>query len=780
MPAIVRAREAVVPKADSVMQRARTVLVLLSMLAALIVVVAGGAYVMHLDGIVREKFEGKRWAIPARVYARPLVLQAGLPVAPTAVREELALLNYRPVAGAPTPGTYEFQGNTLYLHSRGFAFSDKREQPQLLRLRFSGERIGELASTQPGQGGAVRLEPLAIGGIYPSHNEDRILIQLKEAPPHLVEALLATEDQRFYSHVGISLRGILRAFLVNASAGSVVQGGSTLTQQLVKNFYLTDERSLRRKVNEALMALLLEWHYEKDEILETYLNEVNLGQQGNHSVNGFGLAAQYYFGQPLSELSLPQVALLVGMVKGPSYYNPRRQPARALERRNLVLDNLYREGRISRPERDAAMQLPLGVLERPMAATNLYPDFLDLVRRQLRDSYQAEDLSSQGLKIFTTLDPRAQNAAEAALDSTIARLRKQGRSLDKLEGVVLAADLRNGELRALLGGTGTFTGYNRSIDASRQVGSLLKPAIYLTALSSGQYTWMSPLDDGPVEVVSDAGKVWQPQNYDQQSHGVVPLRTALANSYNQAAVRLGMTVGLPAVINTLRQLGVEGDMKPYPSLLLGALNQTPMDVLQLYQVMLSGVRAPLQSIREVVDAKGNALQRFDGERRQVIDPADAYVLHYGLQQVMRQGTGASAYQRLPAAMVLAGKTGTTNDLRDSWFAGAAGDLLAVVWLGRDDNKPTGLSGGSGALPVWTDLMVRLQPAAAAPAMPPSVAWEWLDADTGRLSNETCSGGVQVPVSAKGRPQEMTACAAGGVPAFIDSVVDGVMNLFRRQ
>ncbi|MEO6699039.1 MAG: transglycosylase domain-containing protein, partial [Paraperlucidibaca sp.] len=616
-----------------------------------------------------------------------------------------------------------------------------------------------------------------IGGIYPSQNEDRILIQLKEAPPHLVDALLATEDQRFYQHIGISLRGIMRAVWVNATSGQVRQGGSTLTQQLVKNFYLSDERSLTRKVNEALMALLLEAHYSKAEILETYLNEVNLGQQGKRSINGFGLAAEYYFGQPLSELSLPQVALLVGMVKGPSYYNPRRNTERATLRRNIVLDNLYREEKLSAPDRDVAMSRPLGVIDKPTASSNLYPDFLDVVRRQLRESYKPDDLTSQGLSIYTTLDPRVQNAADAALDATVARLRKQGRKLDKLEGAVLAADLRSGELRALIGGTGIFTGYNRAIDASRQVGSLLKPAIYLTALSTGQYTWQTPISDEPVEVVSDSGKRWEPQNYDKQSHGSVPLRVALASSYNQAAVRLGMTVGLPAFINTLRQLGVQGDLQSYPSLLLGALNQSPMDVLHLYQVLLTGVRSPIQSIREVVDSDGQTLQRFAGERRQVVDPADTYVLHYGLEQVARSGTAASVYRRLPADMIIAGKTGTTNDLRDSWFAGSAGDLLGVVWLSRDDNGSTGLSGGTGALPVWTDMMVRLTPSYHTPEMPADVAWEWLDESTGRLSNAEC-GGVRIPVAAKSRPQEMTSCATGGIPGFIDSMVDGVLDLFR--
>ena len=766
--------------ASSFMQRLKTLAVLAAMLVTLVVVVAGGAYVVHLDGIVREKFEGKRWAIPAKVYARPLVLQAGAPVSLTALRDELSILNYHTVAGAPTPGTYDASGDTVYLHTRGFDFSDHREVAQLLRLRFQSGRIAELASTQPSMQGGVRLEPLVIGGIYPSHNEDRVLIQLKEAPPHLIDALLATEDQRFYSHIGISIRGILRAIWVNATSGSVRQGGSTLTQQLVKNFYLTDERSLRRKANEVIMAMLLEWHYDKNEILETYLNEVNLGQQGTRSVNGFGLAAQYYFGQPIAELSLPQVALLVGMVKGPSYYNPRRQPERARERRNIVLDNLYREGFISAPARDQAMLAPLGVIAKPTAASNIYPDFLDLVRRQLRESYQPEDLSSQGLQIFTTLDPRMQNAAEQALVSTIERLHGQGRALKKVEGVVVAADSQTGELRALVGGSGLFTGYNRAIDASRQVGSLLKPVIYLTALGTGQYTWASPLDDGPVEVVSDGGKLWQPQNYDQQSHGIVTLQSALAHSYNQASVRLGMTLGLPAIMQSLHQLGVNVETKPYPSLLLGALNQTPMQVLQLYQTLLSGgIRAPLQSIVSVVNAEGRPLQQFVSERQQIVDPADAYLLHFGLQQVMRQGTGAPAYQRLPSTWVLAGKTGTTNDLRDSWFAGSAGRTLAVVWLGRDDNQPIGLSGGTGALPVWVDFMQRLQPAATLPAVPAGVSWQWIDVASGRLSAENCSGAVRVPLALKSMPAEQTPCASGGVPAFIDSMVDGVLNLFRR-
>lgn len=764
-------------KSPSLWQRIKTSMVLLVMIAGLLVFVVGGAYILSLDRTVRERFEGNRWAIPAKVYARPLVMQSGAALSQAAVLEELKSLHYRRVADAPNPGSYDVRQNILFVHTRGFRFANGAESPQLVRMRFEGDRLLELASTEPRKDGQVRLEPMVIGGIYPSHNEDRILMQLKEAPPYLIESLMATEDQRFYKHMGISLRGILRAAFVNTTSGAVVQGGSTLTQQLVKNFFLTDERSLKRKLNEAVMALLLEWHYDKSDILEAYLNEVNLGQQGNLSVNGFGLASQFYFGQPIGELSLPQVALLVGMVKGPSFYNPRRQPERALARRNVVLDSLYREGVISLPARDAAMKAELGVLKNPQVVGNRHPDFLDLVRRQLREIYQAQDLTDQGLQIFTTLDPRAQKAAEESLTSAVSRLRKQGRS--DLQGAVLAADVQSGDLLALVGGATVFTGYNRAIDAKRQVGSLLKPAIYLAAVSSGRYTLGSPIDDSPVEVVSDSGKTWRPQNYDNQSHGVVTLNDALAYSYNQAAVRLGMSVGLPMVVASLRQLGVTTELTPFPSLLLGAADMRPMDVLQLYQTMLSmGTYAPILSIREVVSADGQVLKDFRQERRQVIDPADGYQLHWAMQQVMNNGTGRSAKARLPNH-VLAGKTGTTNDMRDSWFAGAAGNHLAVVWLGRDDNKPIGLSGSAGALPIWTDMMVRMKPPVVRPRQPTAVAWDWVDSTSGKLSKEECANVVYVPLSNKNRPTEMTSCAVGGLPGLFDSFIDGVRGLFGR-
>jgi penicillin-binding protein 1B len=745
---------------------------------SLLMLVGVGVYMLKLDGTVREKFEGKRWEIPARVYARPLELYAGAPLALRDVQDELRTLHYREqdVSGA---GSWQLKGKDLLIHTRGFAFGGDIESSQILRLSFNGNTLADVVSTVPGNRGVVRLEPLVIGGIYPKQNEDRILMQLKEAPPHLLDALLATEDRSFYSHHGISLRGILRAVWVDVTRGGAHQGGSTLTQQLVKNFYLSNERTLSRKLNEAAMALLLELHYSKNEILETYLNEVTLGQSGDRSVNGFGLASQFYFGQPISELNLPQVALLVGMVQGPSYYNPRRNPERALARRNLVLDNLLRDTKITALQYQQAKQALLNVLAKPTATTTVYPAFVDLVRRQLHTEYKEEDLSSEGLRIFTTLDPHVQNSADAAFARSMARLKSSNpKRLANVQGAVLVANPENGELLAIIGGNGDFTGYNRALDAQRQIGSLVKPAVYLTALDSGKYTLATPLDDAPISLQNQGGKTWSPQNDDGINHGIVPFYSALAHSYNQATIRMGMDIGVPNVIDTLKKIGVQQTLANYPSLMLGAINLSPLDVLSLYQVYASGgFRSPPRSIREVVDAKGKILKRYGLAVQQVADSSSVYLLNYALQQTMHEGTAASAYRTLPADLVMAGKTGTTNDLRDAWFAGYTGNYLAVVWVGNDDNRATGLFGATGALPIWTDIMAQLHPVSLAPVQPDNVQWQWADRSSGKRSAENCPDAIYIPFRIDTLPTEAVPCAQGGIPAVMDKVFHKVIDWF---
>ena len=762
-----------------------TLLLLLIMLGMLCVV-GIGIYALSLDGTVRQKFEGKRWAIPAKVYTRPLELYSGASVTKSDVLAELELLHYRRQDNYEGAGVYTEKNGELFVHTRGFVFSDGIERAQVLKLQFDGNILSDLASTEANNTGIVRLEPLIIGGIYPKHNEDRVLMQLKEAPKYLEQALLSTEDKDFYHHFGVSIRGTLRAIFVNLTSGQLRQGGSTLTQQLVKNFYLTDERSIKRKVNEALMALLLEWHYDKKEILETYLNEVNIGQNGNRSINGFGLAAQFYFGQPISELSLHQVALLVGLVKGPSFYNPWRNPERALERRNIVLANLFKDGHITQSQFEKAKEKPLGILKNPTSGLSVFPAFLDVVRRQLKQEYQEDDLSSTGLRIFTTLDPRVQQSAESAFNQQVARLRNAGKRTNELQGAVVVANPESGELLAVVGGYGTFTGFNRAIDASRQVGSLFKPAVYLTALATGKFNLVSPLDDGAVQVQSQSGDVWAPENYDHQSHGIVPLYDALAHSYNQATIRLGMDerVGVNAVIQTLKKLGVTQNLPNYPSLLLGTANLSPMEVLRLYQPFASnGFQTSPRTIREVVDAKGNRLTRYGLEVKQVFDPAALYLINYAMQQTMKNGTGSSAYRVLPQDLVMAGKTGTTNDGRDAWFAGYTGNYLAVVWLGNDDNKATGLSGGSGALPIWANMMSHLKPVSLNAVQPDNIQWQWLEKSTGKLSAEGCEGAILVPVLPDS-VTEASECATNQAPvndpinAILNNSVNKILDIFR--
>ncbi len=731
-------------------------LVLLMLLLALVTTAA--LYVLSLDRTVTAKFEGKRWEIPARVYARPLELYQGAPLSAAQLERELKLLNYR-TGTHELPGSWHRQGGRWYVHTRGFDYGDHSEPEQVLRVEFADGRIKDIQSTVPNGTGTTAIEPVMIGAIYPRHNEDRLLIQLKDVPRHLINALIATEDRKFFSHPGISVRGLARALVSNATGGPR-QGGSTLTQQLVKNFYLTPERTIRRKANEALMAVLLELHYSKNEILETYLNEINLGQNGNHSINGFGLAAQFYFGQPLRELDLAQSALLVGLVKGPSQYNPWRNPDLALNRRNTVLDNMLGQGMITAAEHDTARQKPLGILKKPTVGQSIFPDFLDVVRRQLGQQYEQDDLSSQGLRIFSTLNPVLQLSAQSAFDQAVSRLEKSNpKRLNGLQGAVVVANPQNGELEAVIGGHGFFTGFNRVMDAQRQVGSLFKPAVYLTALQGGQFTLATPISDEAITISGMGMKNWSPKNYDLRSHGIVPLYEALANSYNQATVRLGWQMGIPQFTSTLRQLGIQRPLPTYPSILLGAANLSPMDILGMYQTFASGGAAhPTTAIRMVVDAQGRTLQRAGFGLQQRIDAADAYQINYALQQVVKTGTAKAVLASFPATLGLAGKTGTTNDLRDAWFAGYSGNHVSVVWLGHDDNRPIGLSGGNGALPVWISVMKQMHQEPVNLTQPANVQWQWLDTTSGSITAEGCPAAVLVPVASTRLPSEYSACA----------------------
>ncbi|MCQ4289108.1 penicillin-binding protein 1B [Pseudomonas stutzeri] len=733
-----------------------------------LVILAGVA--VYLDAVVQEKFSGKRWTIPATVYARPLELFVGQKLAKDDFLTELDALGYRREKAVSGPGSMSVAASTVEMHTRGFRFYEGIEESQRIRVRFSGDFVAGLTRANGDELPVARLEPVTIGGLYPAHNEDRILIQLEQAPPYLVETLVAVEDREFFNHFGVSPKSIARAVWVNLTAGEVRQGGSTLTQQLVKNFYLTNERSLSRKATEAMMAVLLELHYDKNEILEAYLNEVFLGQDGRRAIHGFGLASQYFFGRPLAELKVQHIALLVGMVKGPTYYNPRRHPERALERRNLILDLLAEQQVLTSEEAEAARKAPLGVTQRGSLADSSYPAFLDLVKRQLREDYRDEDLTEEGLRVFTSFDPILQMKAERAMSETLKRL---GKAAEGVEGAMLVTNPETGELQAMLGGRQPgFAGFNRALDASRPIGSLIKPAIYLAALEKpSQYTLTSLLEDEPFSVKGADGQVWKPQNYGRTAHGTVYLYQALANSYNLSTARLGLDLGVPHVLKTLERLGASPDWPAYPSMLLGAGGLRPIEVADMYQTLANGgFNTPLRGIRSVVAADGEPLSRYPFKIEQRFDAGAIYLTQYAMQRAMREGTGRSAYNHVPKSLALAGKTGTTNDSRDSWFAGFSQDLLAVVWLGRDDNGKTSLTGATGALQVWADFMRRADPLPLQAALPENVEMAWVDARTGEGTLENCPDAVQIPYIRGSEPAPGPGC---GIQAPAESVMDWV-------
>ncbi|MBS7661957.1 penicillin-binding protein 1B [Pseudomonas lalucatii] len=735
-----------------------------------LVVLAG--FAVYLDAVVQEKFSGKRWTVPAKVYARPLELFVGQKLAKNDFLKELDALGYRRESAASGPGAVAVAGNSIELHTRGFQFYESSEPAQRVRVRFSGDYVAGLNQGNGGNLAVARLEPMLIGGLYPAHQEDRVLIKLEQVPPYLVETLVAVEDREFFNHFGVSPKGIARAVWINATAGKLRQGGSTLTQQLVKNFYLTNERSLTRKATEAMMAVLLELHYDKKDILEAYLNEVFLGQDGQRAVHGFGLASQYFFSQPLNELKLDQVALLVGMVKGPTYYNPRRNPERALERRNLVLDILLEQGVVTAEVAAAAKQKPLGVTQRGSLADSSFPAFLDLVKRQLREDYREADLTEEGLRIFTSFDPILQLKAEAALAESLKRLSGR-KGVDQVEAGMVVTNPETGEVQALIGSRQPrFAGFNRALDALRPIGSLIKPAIYLTALERpSQFTLTSLLEDQPFSIKGQDGQVWRPQNYDRKAHGTIYLYQGLANSYNLSTAKLGLELGVPNVLKTLERLGVERKWPAYPSMLLGAGALTPMEVADMYQTLANGgFNTPLRGIRSVLTAEGEPLKRYPYQIQQRFDAGAIYLLQNAMQRTMREGTGRSVYNQLPGSLNLAGKTGTSNDSRDSWFAGFSQDLLAVVWLGRDDNGPTPLTGASGALQVWTDFMRKADPLPLDMPLPDNVQQAWVDAGTGQGSDPSCPNAVQMPYIRGSEPLPGPAC---GIQAPVDSVMDWV-------
>jgi len=721
-------------------------------------------YVLYLSIYVIIAFEGRRWDIPAHVYAAPLELYAGMSLTSDELVSSLRQTGYDRAPEVSDAGDYTVDGDEVTLRTRAFTYWDALEPSRQITVSFDGDRVLSVRDTAGEMLPLARLEPVRLGSLFASHHEDRILIGPDEIPPLLVDALKALEDRRYDHHHGLDLRGILRAAFVNVRHGEIRQGGSTLTQQLVKSYFLDNRRTFRRKIREAIMAVALELRYDKDELLHAYINEIYLGQQGARAIHGFGLASEFYFSRRLSQLELHEIALLVSLVNGPSYYDPRRHPERARDRRDRVLEVLADQAVVGPEKAASAAEAALGISSGSRMMSRYQPAYMDLVRQQLANDYDKEDLETAGLRIFTSLDPQVQARAERELSGGLARLAAPDPEPGAaLEGAVVVTRYQTGEVIAMVGGRDVeFDGFNRALNARRPAGSLIKPVVYLAALQTGEYNLASRIEDAPIEIELENGDTWSPKNFSETSHGEVPILRALAESYNQATVRLGMEIGVDAVARLLQDLGLPEAPPPHPSLLLGAVETTAFEVAQVYGSLANGgFRVPLRAVRSVIDAEGEPLGRYPLELEPVADPVAVQQVNAALVQVFEHGTARTARGTLPRGLVAAGKTGTSSDFRDSWFAGFTGDYLAVVWVGRDDNAPVGLTGATGALPIWASLVGGFDHSASyMPAIADDLELAWLDYDTGLATHRGCRDAVLVPVPEGEKPPQEAGCGRG--------------------
>lgn len=715
------------------------------------------SYLFYLDQRITQRFEGRIWQLPAHVYARPLELYVGKSISTEQLLFELDYLNYQKVDQLPQqPAQYRHWKDVFEIKTRDFIFWDGDEASHTIRIIIKDNKVTQLINLYTTHDvDLVRFDAGYLTGIFPAHSQDRVLLKLDDVPDMFIKMLLLIEDRRFFSHWGVDPFSIARAMMVNISSGKTVQGGSTLTQQLVKNLFLTRDKTLVRKINEAFMSLLLELHYDKTLILETYINEIYLGQDGRRAIHGFGLASEFYFGKSLKQLSIDEMALLVGMVKGASYYNPVRNPEHARERRNVVLTTMQQVELITPRQQEKLSNKPVVTVKH--ARSGLYPAFIDMVKLQLQQDYQPDDLQSEGLRVFTTLDPYIQFNAERAIIKTLPQLSRS----EDLQAAAVVVSPSNGDVLAVVGGRKpSYKGFNRALNAERQIGSLIKPVIYLTALQNAtDYTLSTILDDSEFIYETRNQDDWRPENYDKEYHGDVTLYEALLQSYNVPAVRTGLDIGLHNVKDTLAALGSNKTVATLPSLTLGAIDMSPVEVATIYQSFAAnGFHSPLRSVHAVLDKERLPLERYSLDVDNQVSPQAMAIVNSALVDVTRYGTARRLSDNL--TIQVAGKTGTSDDLRDSWFAGFSGDVMAVVWTGYDDNRPTTLTGSSGAMKIWQNLFKKVAYKSYKVPQMSALDKHWVDAKSGLLSEKGCENAVELLFIEGTQPQQTSDCGGG--------------------
>jgi penicillin-binding protein 1B len=696
-------------------------------------------YIGYLNYLVNQRFDGSTWAIPSRVYARSLELYPGLSMSPGRLQDELKKGLYHPVKLVSKPGQYSVNEHSITIFFRQFDFPSVVQKAKKIRIDWQSNQISSIRELNNNQiVEIIRVPPLVLGSYYPNTDEDRSLLKFDEIPKRLIDILLLIEDRRFFEHWGINPSAIARAFLANIKAGKTVQGGSTLTQQLAKNLFLTREKSLIRKINEAILSILLEIRFDKQTILQAYINEVYLAQQNKIAIHGFAPASRLLFGRTIDQLDDADLALIVGMVKGPSLYNPVKQLKNATKRRNIVLQVMNENGLLD-DDTYTKSKNKLIQTNQNIPGINPYPAFLDLVKRQINRHVETKDVSTRGLRIFTTFDPIVQQGLEKGLKSGLQNLGKVN-----LQSAVIITDYLNGDILAMTGDSQVdFPGFNRALLAQRPIGSLIKPLLLYSVLDDNTHL-ASIVSDKEISIRQSDGKIWSPRNYDRKTHGEITLYQALVKSYNLPFVHLGIDGGLKSLADNLGRLFLLKQKNIYPSLLLGTSPMSVFEVAQLYQVIANnGYFTPLTSIRKITTSENITINQTPIVSHQLFDEEKLAQVHRALIGVTEEGTARFLKKRIPDK-VLAGKTGTTNDTRDSWFAGFGQQLMGVVWLGKDQNESTGLTGSSGALRIWADIMDHQNLQSFSISANEKLTWKLVNRFNGNATRSGCRDSVLLP------------------------------------
>ncbi len=704
----------------------------------------GAAFFHHMHNEVKGRFSSRRWSVPARVFSGTVPIYFGQELPISGLKHMLDLRRYKEASKEPiSAGEYRISGGSLIVHLRDFQFPGHFLPSQRIQFDFNKNNIAKIRGPR-GEINFVEIEPMEVARLFGPQRESRMLINIRQVPRHLIDAIVSIEDHRFYDHSGIDIIGILRAGWADLMAGRVVQGGSTITQQLVKNYFLESERSFRRKALELSMAFILETLYEKDEILEMYMNEIYMGQRGGIAIHGMGEASRYYFGRNVDDLSLSEAATLAGMICGPNTYSPLTHSEDAFERRNIVLKRMLDLRKISPSDYESSRSEQIRLAD-PSIASGIAPYFIDYVRKQAQELYAPEVLASEDLTVYTTLHPEMAVAADAAVREGLHELEKdlpptawvgQDNS-EPLQAVLIAIQPKTGAIYALIGGRNySESTFNRALNAHRQPGSALKPFVFLSALD--RFSLSDKLADTATEYETAEGP-WIPKNFDGKYRGKVSVREALEQSLNSATVSLAIGTGLENVIQTLRELGFESPLQPVPSLALGSFEVTPMELAAVYAVLDNDGQKPyLLSLKEIVGENGDVQERRTVEFSSVASPAKAFLVTSALEGVIQRGT-AKNLKKLGIDFKCAGKTGTTSEYRDSWFAGYTTDLLVLVWVGYDDNRPTGLTGAEGAARIWARFMKSVRPWINPQnfRIPPGVCQRIICSTSGRLATIHC-------------------------------------------